>query len=142
MARPGAVRISVEGLDELRRDLKQAGDKLEQRKLRTKLRKAAEIVASDARSRMPSLTGNARSSVKAGAATGAAYVQGGKADQPYYGWLDFGSRTPNKQVGPWRNSGTGPRGGRFIYPALEANSEELVEQVTKAVDEALTEENL
>lgn len=142
MPRAGAVTISVQGLDELRRDLKQAGNKVEQRKLRTKLKRAAEIVADDARGRVPVVSGDARSTLKAGATAGSAFVVGGKADSPYYGWLDFGSRTPNQQVGPWRNSGAGPHGGRFIYPAIKANSDELIKQVTDAVDEALTEERL
>ena len=145
MPRPGAVTITVEGLDELRRDLKQAGDRATGRELQKGLKDAAEIVASDARSNVPygdDRGGHARDTIKAGATMGSAYVSGGKADNPYYGWLDFGSRNPNKQVGPWAHSGAGPKGGRFIYPAIAANSDALVKQVTKAVDTALTKENL
>lgn len=164
MAREGAIRISVEGLDDLRRDLKAAGNKVEQKKLKEKLKKAAEVVASDARSRVPTgpdAGGHAADTIKAGSTATSAFVVGGKATNPYYGWLDFGSRTPRGgfsngrigqtsaararngfRVGPWAGSGAGPKGGRFIYPAIEANSDELIRQVTKAVDEALTEENL
>lgn len=165
MAREGAVQISVEGLDELRRDLKAAGDKNLSRKLRARLKKAAEVVAADARSRVPvgpDVGGHATDHIKAGSTTTSAFVIGGKADNPYYAWLDFGSRTPNGgkftrgrigqtaaaraaagvRVGPWANSGAGPKGGRFIYPSIEANSDELIEQVTAAVDEAFKEEDL
>lgn len=145
MPRPGAVTISVEGLDELRRDLKQAGDKATGRELQKNLKKAAEVVASDARGNVPTgpdRGGHARDTIKAGASTGAAYVQGGRSESPYYGWLDFGSRNPNRQIGPWANSGAGPKGGRFIYPAIAANSDELVKQVHHAVDVALKKENL
>jgi HK97 gp10 family phage protein len=140
--RAGAVAISVEGLDELRRDLKQAGDRATSTELRKKLKDAAEIVASDARSEVPVVSGNARSTVKAGATATSAYVTGGKKENPYYGWLDFGTRSPNQQIGPWRNSGTGPKGGRFIYPAIAANSALLVDKVTDAIDTALKKENL
>jgi hypothetical protein len=142
MARAGAVSISVEGLDELRRDLKQAGDRATSTELRKKLKDAAEIVASDARASVPVVSGSARSTLKAGATATSAFVTGGKRENPYYGWLDFGSRSPNNQIGPWRNSGEGPKGGRFIYPAIAATSAVLVDKVTDAIDTALKKENL
>lgn len=145
MPRPGAITISVEGLAELRRDLKTAGLKATGRELQKELKAAAEIVASDARDRVPigpDIRGHARDTIKAGATQDSAYVSGGKRENPYYGWLDFGSRNPNKQVGPWRQSGYGPTGGRFIYPALADNSDVLVKKVYNAVDTALTKENL
>lgn len=145
MPRPGAVTISVEGLDELRRDLKQAGDRATSTELRKELKQAAEIVATDARDKMPygdDRGGHARDTVKAGATPTAAYVQGGQQVNPYYGWLDFGSRNPNQQIGPWAHSGAGPKGGRFIYPAIADNSDVLVKKVYDAVDTALKKENL
>ena len=166
-ARAGSVKITVQGLDELRRDLKAAGDegKTLGRELKRRLKKVADTVAADARGRVPygpDRGGHARDTIKGGSTATSAYVQGGKAENPYYGWLDFGRRTPNGgafsagrsgraaqiransgiRVGPWANSGTGPRGGRFIYPAIEDNSKKLIQEVGAALDATLKKENL
>ena len=65
------------------------------------------------------------------------------AEAPYFPWLDFGSRDPrtgNSRVeGPWRGSGTGPKGGRFIYPAIEAKWDEVVNAAGEAVENAARE---
>ena len=159
--RDGLKVVRVDGLAELRRDLKAADRKLD-RRLAARLRKAADMVAKAAKDRVPVRSGAARDSIKPGVTGAKAFVRGGKDDVPYYGWLDFGSRTPNggsfsagrsgqraqaraaagQRVGPWANTGQGPRGGRFIYPALEEKSTEVTDQVRDAVDEALREVNL
>lgn len=109
--------------------------------LRTGLRQAAELVAVDARNRIPSVSGLARSSVRVVSSGNKTLVVGGKAKVPYFGWLDFGSRTPRqgnrRSRGPWSGSGSGPSKGRFIYPALAAKEREVVALVQKAVDVAL-----
>lgn len=156
--------VKIEGLADLRSDLKAVDRKLD-RRLASRLRAAAKIVAEAAKARVPlgpPERGHARDSIKPGTTTKGAYVKGGKDDVPYYGWLDFGTRTPNggqfssgragqraamraaagERVGPWANTGQGPKGGRFIYPALEANSDEVITKVRQAVDEALNEVNL
>ena len=70
-----------------------------------------------------------------------AFVTGGKGSVPYYGWLDFGTRNPRhgntRKEGPWRGSGTGPKKGRFIYPAIEAKQEEIAVQVELGVNEVI-----
>lgn len=160
------ITVKVEGLTELRRDLKAAGEKNLDRRLSTRLRRAAEIVAKAAREKVPDgpeRGGHIKTSIKASATTKGAFVSGGKQEFAYYGWLDFGSRTPNKgtfngqsgsarraqarqvsgsRVGPWAASGAGPKGGRFIYPAIEENSTALVAETRAAVDQALKEANL
>lgn len=136
------AHVQVDGLRELRRSLRQAQDLEDLRDLRDGLKDAANIVARDAQGRVPSRTGRARDSIRATAGGNTAYVKGGKARVPYYGWLDFGSRTPNRgnsrSVGPWSGSGKGPNGGRFIYPAIDAKRDEVVELVAEAVEHALS----
>jgi len=138
MARP---EIRVEGLAELRRALRKAERVEDLGDLRDGLKRAAGIVARDAQGRIPSRTGRARGAVRATAGGNTAYVVGGKASVPFFGWLDFGSRTPRRgnprSVGPWANTGKGPTGGRFIYPAIDANERQIVEAVEDAVDRAL-----
>jgi hypothetical protein len=134
-----SVEIRVYGLAELRRDLRRAGEDLGD--LRDGLRAAADVVARDARSRVPVRSGRARDSVRATAGGNRAYVVGGRATVPYYGWLDFGSRRPRagrpRSVGPWAGSGQGPDRGRFIYAALDANERQVVDLISEAVNEAL-----
>ena len=135
MPRP---EIRVTGLADLRRDLRRAGDMENLRELREGLRDAADVVAQEARTRVPVRSGAARDSIRATAGGNTAYVKGGKARVPHYSWLDFGSRTPNRgnprSVGPWSGTGAGPTGGRFIYPAIDAKEREVTAAVATALD--------
>ena len=138
--RLASVEIRVEGLADLRRALTRIGDLDTRNDLRDGLKKAADIVAREAKSRVPSRSGRTAESVRAVAGGNRAFVVGGKKAVPHYGWLDFGSRTPRvgnaRSVGPWTGSGQGPRKGRFIYPALDAKERQVVDAVADAVQAA------
>lgn len=138
MARTG---VSIEGLAELRRDLQRAAQVDDLKELRDGLKDAADVVAQDAKRRVPSRSGAARGSVRATAGGNTAYVVGGRAKVPYYGWLDFGTRNPRsgnpRSEGPWAGSGKGPKKGRFIYAAIEDKSTEVSRRVEVAVSKAL-----
>lgn len=107
------------------------------REMKSELTAIANIVAEDARARVPDGSGRARASIKAGSQVKGAYVQGGKQAVPYYGWLDFGTRNPQhgqpRTAGPWKRSGKGPAKGRFIYPALEGNERNIEKRTLRAV---------
>ena len=137
--------VRVEGLREVDRTLRKMDSEMAAG-LRSESKDIAEVVARDARTRVPVVSGKAQGSIKAGAQGKGAYVQGGKKAVPYYGWLDFGSRTPKtgnpRTVGPWAKSGKGPRGGRFIYAALDSREREVTAAVEHAVSEALTKVGL
>lgn len=133
--------IRVTGLRELRSALIKA-DKEAAKELRVGLKRAAEIVADDARGRIPvGQTGRARRAVKAGTSGAAGIVRARKSDVPYYGWLDFGTRQPisgrPRSIGPWKASGAGPKGGRFIYPALHDKRREVERSVEQAINRAM-----
>lgn len=132
--------VRIEGLAELRRALKSTQDTTSLPELRDGLKDAAEIVADEARSRVPVRSGRARSSVRATSGGNVAYVVGGKARVPYYPWLDFGSRRAkrgqSRRIGPWARSGHGPREGRYIYPALVRVSGRVTQAVERALDKA------
>jgi hypothetical protein len=103
----------------------------------------AETVAQDAARRVPSQSGNAIASIRSkGTKRGGAIVAGGR-DAPYFKWLDFGSRSPRtgntRDEGPWRGSGAGPKGGRYVYPAIEDNWDKTMEACMDAVDRAAKE---
>lgn len=135
------LRFDVDGLAALRRDLKAAGDLEGLAEMRDGLKAAARVVADDAKGRVPRKSGRAADSIRAGASGARAYVAGGKASVPYYGWLDFGSRRPQhgqpRRVGPWAKSGTGPPGGRFIYAAVDARQRDVVDLIERAAGRAL-----
>lgn len=139
---PVRPRVRVDGLAELRRSFRTAEDTDGLRELRDGLKDAADVVARDAQGRVPSRTGRARDSIRATAGGNTAYVKGGKARVPYYGWLDFGTRRPNqgnpRSVGPWAGTGGGPRGGRFIYAAIDANERQITDLVEEALERALS----
>jgi hypothetical protein len=128
--------VRVEGLREVDRTLRKMDAEMA-KELRSESKDIAELVARDARSRVPEVSGAAKGSIKAGAQGKGAYVQGGKKTVPYYGWLDFGSRTPisgrPRSVGPWSKSGKGPRRGRFIYAALADNRGEVERRTKRTV---------
>lgn len=134
--------VQVPGLADFRRDLNNIDPALT-KQLRSDLVDIGRVVAADAASKVPSRSGRAGESIKAGASGNNAYVQGGKKTVPYYGWLDFGSRKPvrgnPRSVGPWTKSGRGPKKGRFIYPAIEANRDKIQTKAGAAVDRAANE---
>ena len=135
------ARVQVTGLAELRRDMKRAGEVEARGDLRDGLKAAAKVVADDARGRVPVVSGRARDSLRATAGGNKAYVVGGRSKVPYYGWLDFGTRSPRsgqpRSVGPWARSGSGPGHGRFIYAALDARERQVADLVEKALSDAL-----
>lgn len=130
--------VYVTGLADVRRDLRKLGDAEQLSEVRDALKQGADIVASDARRRIPRRSGRAAESVRATAGGNKAYVQGGKSSVPYYGWLDFGSRHAKhgepRSVGPWAGTGAGPAKGRFIYPAIDSRIEEVARYVGQAID--------
>jgi hypothetical protein len=144
------AKIEVPGLAALRRDLKQMPKDV-QKAYAKNMQAVAKIVADDARSRVPTGTGlHRKAKDPPGAAKAGITAMGGSAagvresrEPAYLRWLDFGSRTPksgnNRAEGPWRGSGVGPKGGRFVYPAIEDKTPEIAESAARAVDQAAKE---
>ena len=132
-----SAEVQLDGLKQFRKALGQIDPAL-QKELRGEFLKVGEKVADDARRRVPRKTGKAAGSIRAGVSGNNAYVQGGKSAVPYYGWLDFGARTPitgrPRTVGPWKGSGGGPQRGRFIYPATDQNRNHIESEAAQAVD--------
>lgn len=132
--------VEVIGLAELRKALKALEPAEALKETRLGLKAAAGIVAKDAKNRASGFSGRAAATIRPVSGGNIAYVAGGKAKLPWYGWADFGSRNPksgqSRSVGPWTRSGKGPTGGRFIYPALAATKSEVSEAVADALDHA------
>jgi hypothetical protein len=134
------AEIQIEGLAKLRRGLKEIDPQL-QKDLRTALLPTANRVADTARGNVPSRTGRAASSIRGGISGNNAYVQGGRSTVPYFGWLDFGARTPKtgnpRTVGPWAGTGPGPARGRFIYPAIDSQHDAIERAAAQAIDDII-----
>lgn len=132
------AEIQLDGLAAFRRGLKKIDPQL-QKDFRNEILPIAQKVAEDARSRVPrGKSGRAAGSIRAGVSGNNAYVAGGKSTVRYYGWLDFGSREPiagrPRTVGPWKSSGAGPKKGRFVYPAIDENRDNIEREAAKAID--------
>lgn len=131
--------VRITGIKELRRSLNQL-DKELTKEFRGELKKIGADVATAARAEVPSKSGRARGSIRSGMSGNNGYVAGGKKAVPYYGWLDFGARQPKtgnpRSRGPWAGSGAGPKGGRFIYRAIDRNRAEIKRRAEAAMEAA------
>jgi hypothetical protein len=123
-------RVVVTGLRDLGKALKEAEDGA-QKELALALKGIAEGVASDVRSRVPHRTGRAQASYKPrGSARGASIAFGGDK-APYVPWLEFGGR-----VGKGKSVKRPViKGGRYLYPAITDNMQDLEQLVADAIDD-------
>lgn len=128
--------VTVSGLKEVQASLKEIGDIDSTKEVRAELKTGLEIVTVNARGRVNSKSGATVADIKSSVSGAKGFLAGGKKVK-YYGWEDFGSRNPRhgntRKEGPWRGSGTGPKKGRFIYPAIDAKGPELAAHIEDAV---------
>lgn len=145
------AEVSVTGLAELRRALRQV-DRSILPELRQGLKGAVDIVGAEVRSTIPHESGRAAASVRAVASGNTIYLVGGKASVPYFGWLEFGGKLPDKRPRTKRAlmwggadhpsaNATGAertkvREGRYMYPAVKRNIPRIVEAAGDAFDDA------
>lgn len=124
--------VEITGLKELKKQLKQV-DKDAPKELRKAANQAADLVAGEAKTRVPHRRGAARKTIKAASTQTAARVAGGSKKVPYYGWLDFGGTIrpyPNQRIKrPYR------RKGRYIWSAYSDNYDAVYEQLQTAITE-------
>ena len=134
--------VYIEGLKELRAAIEKLGNVENHARMKAALMDGADLVAVRARQKVPSRSGAAAKSIGPGITSRYAYVAGGCSPR-YYGWLEFGTRTPRKgqprKVGPWKHSGVGPHDGRFIYPAMNENAEKVYELVVNGLNTVIQE---
>ena len=119
MARNG-ISVQVHGWREVRAALGSFRGQLPG-EVRDAVRESAQVVARDARSRVPlgpGRDGHVKSTVRAVAGRGGYSVRGGGGRFPYYPWLEFGGRVGRKNSVRRKRV----KSGRYIYPALTSNS--------------------
>ena len=149
--------VEVEGLREASAALRKFDADLGP-ELKRGLNDAVSIVADDAQARIPKRTGRAARSIRLASTAVAAVLSAGGKMAPYYAWLEFGGtvgrgRTSRVQVSVSRSrsgqlrarsrsiggGGTGSvvrpfiKGGRYIWPGLARNREQVAEAVYGAI---------
>lgn len=137
--------LEIKGLAEFQKSLKELNPELA-KTLETELTAVAETIAVGVRRRVPAETGHARASVVAGSEAAGPFVSEGGPKAPYAGWLDFGTRSPrrgrSRSTGPWARTGKGPADGRYIYPQIAQDRDEIIKGATAAFDKAWFAVNL
>lgn len=111
-------QIQVEGLRELSKALRNLEDKELPKQLRLANKKAAEVVAQEAKTRVPVRTGNLQRSIKATASRTSASVKMGSAKVPYAGWIEFGGSIKFKTRDAVLTREV-VKGGRYIRPSAQ-----------------------
>lgn len=101
--------IQVEGLRELSRALRQVGD-TSRVTLKTAALEAANVVADEARGRVPIRSGRLLSSIRPAGRVGGAFILAGNAKTPYAKPIHFGWKKRNIRPQP------------FLFDALGAKS--------------------
>lgn len=122
------VWVEVTGLKEFRAQLKQMDAGLP-KLIRVALNQASELVISYARPKIPRRSGRAAASLKVRSNQQQARIAAGGQRAPYYPWLDFGGKVGRgKSVDrPFYTE------GRYIYPGLRANREEITTTMSTAL---------
>ena len=139
MAVGGYDVVRVEGLADLQRELRKLDSKLP-RELRQANLKAAELVATAARSKASSLGGVAAKtapSIKAAAEQRRSKVTIGGPKYPFAMGAEFGGqgRPTTMQFKPW--SGRDSGAGYFLYPAIRGTRDEFIEVYERAIDQLM-----
>ena len=150
------AEVNVTGLRELRAALRKV-DRSILPELREGLKEAANVVVRDVQAHVPHRSGRAASSVRSVAGGNTIYLKAGGARVPYFGWLDFGGKLPNKYPRTKKAlaaPGFGPvaratgasraklRDGRYVYPAIRRNTPLIVEKAAEAFDDAAAKAGL
>lgn len=129
--------IKIEGLTRLNRSLR-AISKDAPKQLRLVGNEAANLVVSDAKPDVPTMSGRAQRSVKAASTRTAAQVKAGGARAPWYPWLDFGGRVGiNRSV---RRQFI--KRGRYIFPAYVDNRDQIGEKLEQGLTDLIRDSGL
>lgn len=130
--------IKVEGLADVNRALRKL-DKDAPKGLRTANNEAADLLVSRTIPKIPRVTGRAAKSVRAQSTRTSARVSIGGPRAPHMPWLDFGGegRRPGRPAArPFIKQ------GRYIFPTLAENEDEIGRTLVRALDQVVTDAGL
>jgi hypothetical protein len=106
------VTLRAKGARELRRELRKAGDDLQD--MRTAHRDAAEIAADASAALAPEKSGRLKDTIRAAGTKTAAIVRAGYARVPYPGVVHWGWPARNIQAQPFLSDGARDSEGRWM----------------------------
>jgi hypothetical protein len=123
-------RITITGLKEFQRSLRKMDSDLP-KQLRIALNTVSQLVIDKARPDIPRRSGAAAASLKARSSQKEARISAGGRRAPYYPWLDFGGHVGQHgaTARPFYKE------GRFIYPALRKNRDEITKVMVTAISD-------
>lgn len=130
--------VRIEGIREVAAALRGVS-KEASKELRLGMKGIAEMVATDARGRVPRRSGKAASSIKARGTNRGAAITEGSARAPHMPWLDYGGST---KAGGGRVRRQFVPGGRYLYPAIGANSVEIGQKAQDLIADLVQKHNL
>ena len=121
--------VKVEGLRDLQKQLRQAQDKDMQAALRKANKGAAEIVADEARNKVPVRSGRLKASIGARGSQRSATVKAGTAARvPYAGPIHFGWRARNITPQPFLYEALGEKWDN-VYKDYEHQIQKLINEL-------------
>lgn len=120
---PARPRVEIEGLKDIQKKLRDL-DPMLAKELKDVNLSVADMVADIARARVPSVSGKARSTVKAKGEQRYAVIRAGGRKAPYYPWLDFGGARGDEQ----KRSRPFVQSGRYIYPTVGQQRNKIVRE--------------
>jgi hypothetical protein len=120
--------IKISGLKEFQKALRDMDADLP-KQIKIALNQASELVIRYAKPKIAHRSGAAARSLKVRSSAKAARIAAGGRAAPYYPWLDFGGKIPRGGTRAFYTQ------GRYIYPGLKANRDEI----TKALEVALSD---
>ena len=133
--------IHVEGLAELRRQLRIVGNVLDENagaELKAANKAASEIVAKEAKARAPYDRGDLFRTIRPANTQKGAYVYGGPtARSPHFIVQEFGGTIPRYHSKKRTFVKPRKRSGYFFYPALENKQRQVVGAYSLAIDAIL-----
>lgn len=113
--------VQVQGAKELRAAIKRAEDVGLVRELKAAHKEAAEVVAYEAQTIVPVVSGRLLESIRSSGTQTAGIVRAGKARVPYAGPIHFGWRARNIEPNP------------FLYEAADSRADEVRDTYFEAV---------
>jgi hypothetical protein len=133
------AEVEVRGIREVQSAFRKV-DKELPKALRPEFLDIARTVVGQVQQRVPWRTGRAARSVKARASQRGAGIAFGGSAAPYFPWLDFGGTTGKGHKPGQRYSGSvtrpwmgRPGDGRYVYPTIADNREEIEKAAEDAV---------
>lgn len=125
MTRKKAGVVAVDGLDDLRRELRKLNEAGLIDELKDANKAVADLVVTRAQGKTSTrMERRAAGSLRSSRQAARAQVVGGSAKVPFFGGAEFGALR-YRQFRPW--TGSNSQSGYFLYPAIRESTDDIVE---------------